>query len=122
MQSARSEGSSSREVATIKDASERAIRVSLDLPVRFRAAGTSRWHEGRIENISRSGVLLRASDVLAVDTEVVLELVLPVPPQPVSITCFGHVVRTVTPGGLDRRPGLATTISRYRFHRARHAA
>jgi hypothetical protein len=100
----------------------RARRFHFELPVQYRPLGEKAWHEGRMENISRSGVLFRAPDVLDVDTEVELSFVLPVSSAPPAIVCRGRVVRTVLPGGDGRRPGLAVTIARYRFQRGRYSA
>jgi hypothetical protein len=106
----------------VKDDSVRAWRFELDLPVHYRPIGDAHWHEGRTENISRSGVLFRAADILDVDTEVEMRLVLPVEPTAPAIVCRGRVVRTVLPGGDGRRCGLAVAISRYRFRRSKTAA
>jgi PilZ domain-containing protein len=100
----------------------RATRLPLDLQLRYRSIGAALWHEGRVENISRSGVLFRASDLMDVDTPVEITVLLPVQPSPSAIICRGRVVRTILPGGLERRPGLAVTISRYRFRHVKRGA
>ena len=56
---------------------ERATRVLLRLPVRYRVVGATDWREGKTENISRSGVLFLADDLIAVDSEVELSFTLP---------------------------------------------
>jgi len=53
-----------------------------------------------------------------VDAQVEITLLLPVPPCAGTIVCRGRIVRTILPGGPEKRPGLAATISRYRFRRA----
>lgn len=106
----------------MKDDSVRAWRFELDLPVHYRPIGDAHWHEGRTENISRSGVLFRAGEILDVDTEVEMRFLLPVEPTAPAIVCRGRVVRTVLPGGDGRRCGLAVTIARYRFRRSKTAA
>src|SRR6185369_13551569 len=58
----------------------RARRVPLPLLLRYRSVDDSQWHEGRVENISRSGVLFSTPDVLDVDTELEMTFELPVPP------------------------------------------
>jgi hypothetical protein len=106
----------------VNDDSARARRFAFDLPLQYRALGEKRWHEGRTENISRSGVLFRTEDVLDLDTEVEMTFVLPAIPAAPAIVCRGRVVRTVLPGGDGRQPQLAATISRYRFLRGKTAA
>jgi hypothetical protein len=115
MQAARSSDSAWSTKVRMREARSRARRVPLDLRVRYRPVGAKRWHEGRIENISRSGVLFRAEDLLDIETPVEMTLVLPARLLTAAIICRGRVVRTVLPGGIERRPGLAATISRYRF-------
>jgi len=106
----------------VKNDSVRAWRFDLDLPLHYRPVGDAHWHEGRTENISRSGILFRAAETLDVDTEVEMTFVLPVVPTPPAIVCRGRVVRTVLPGRGSRRSGVAATISRYRFRRSKSAA
>jgi PilZ domain len=109
------------EIPMMREEGSRARRLTLDLPVRYRSPGSRRWREGRVENISRSGLLLRGVDLLDVDTAIEMTLVLPAQ-FGTAIVCRGRVVRTVLPGGIERRPGLAATISRYRFRGPRNLA
>jgi hypothetical protein len=107
----------------VKTQSERAPRFALQLPVRYRAAG-EQWHEGRIENISRSGMLFWARHPLDIDVPLEMSFVLPVGPQSLGIVCRGRIVRSAP---TTRRStvyvyGLAATISVYRFVRAVHSA
>ena len=104
--------------SAVNEASTRAPRLPLNLQLRYRSVGAARWHEGRVENISRSGVLFRATDLVDVDVQVEITVLLPVRPSS-AIVCRGRIVRTVLPGGSERRPGLAATISRYRFRRGK---
>src|SRR3954464_6269301 len=46
----------------------RAFRFPLHVPLHYRRVGEQHWHEGTVENISCSGVLLRAEDFLQVHT------------------------------------------------------
>jgi len=102
--------------------SSRARRFALDVPLRYRARGEKQWHDAQTENISRSGVLFRTQGVLDIATEVEMTFVLPGLEEAPAIVCRGRVVRTVLPGGIVRWPGIAVTISRFRFHRRRPAA
>jgi hypothetical protein len=90
--------------------------------LRYRSIGASQWREGRIENISRSGVLFWTDDPLEVDTRLEMSFVLPLNDAPPAVVCRGHIVRTVLPKGHQAAPGLAATISAYRFVRDKNAA
>ncbi|HEY8149125.1 MAG TPA: PilZ domain-containing protein [Vicinamibacteria bacterium] len=102
--------------------STRAPRLPLNLQLRYRSVGAAHWHEGRVENISRSGVLFRAADLVDVDAQVEITLFIPVRLSASSIVCRARIVRTVRPGGFELHPGLAATISRYRFRRGKDGA
>jgi hypothetical protein len=95
--------------------SSRAPRFSVPLSLRYRSIGATHWQEGRIENISRSGVLFRTEHLLAVDTPVEMSFVLPLGGMKPGIACRGRVVRTVQPKADHALPGLAATISTYQF-------
>jgi hypothetical protein len=96
----------------------RAPRVPLPLLLQYRALDDPEWHEGRIENISRTGVLFSSPKLIPVDTEVEMRLELPVHPTPSAILCHGRVVRTVATGRGAWQPALAATIADYRFLRS----
>lgn len=95
----------------------RARRLPLDLPLRYRPLGHREWHEGRVENISRSGVLFSTPLLVDVDTELEMTFELPVPQDPPAIFCRGRVVRAVAAGKGRWHPALAATIAAYRFLR-----
>ena len=72
----------------------RAPRFPLTLPIRCRRAGDDDWIEGVTINISRSGVLFRASEPLDVDTRIDIRIVLgESPARTGELRCDGHVVR-----------------------------
>ena len=119
MQPARSDDPGSGPEIAVNEASTRAPRLPLNLQLRYRPVGAAHWHEGRVENISRSGVLFRAADLVDVDAQVEITLLLPVRLSASSIVCRARIVRTVRPGGFEMHPGLAATISRYRFRRGK---
>ena len=54
----------------------RARRLSLQAPLRYRPKGLGTWHEGMVENLSQSGVLLVGPQQLPVNTlvEMVFEM------------------------------------------------
>jgi hypothetical protein len=102
--------------------SGRAPRFAVHLAMRYRSIGATRWREGQIENISRTGVLFWAEDLLAVDTPVEMSFLLPVGDAKPGVICRGRVVRTVLPTAHKAPPGLAATISTYQFVRGTGAS
>ena len=96
----------------------RASRFPLHLSVRYRRVGDPQWHEGKTENISRSGVLFRAEDSMQVDTDLEIRLELPVA-APGSgrpeVSCRGRVVRTISPSDDEPWPGSAVLIEHHDF-------
>ena len=95
----------------------RAQRFPLHLPLRYRAVGEDTWREGLTDNISRSGVLFRARDLLQVSTPVELTFVISVADLNSEVFCRGQVVRAVPPAGPSDPPALAATIANYHFLR-----
>jgi PAS domain S-box-containing protein len=98
----------------------RAQRFQLQLPLKYRRLDEQNWHTGETRNISRSGVLFEAEDVL--QPNVVLEINLVLPAEiaglsPTEVICRGEVVRTVKPSG-ENMPALAAKILQYQFQHA----
>jgi CheY-like chemotaxis protein len=96
----------------------RAQRFQLHLPLRYRRLGEKQWHEGKTENISRSGMLFQADELLQPNAQLEINLVLPVEIAGLSSTevvCRGEVVRTVEPQGETLTPALAARILQYHF-------
>jgi hypothetical protein len=96
----------------------RASRFPLHLFVRYRRVGDPQWHEGKTENISRSGVLFRAEDSMQVDTDLEIRLELPVAAPGSArpeVSCRGRVVRTIAPSDNEPWPGSAIAIDNYNF-------
>jgi PAS domain S-box-containing protein len=99
----------------------RAQRFQLHLPLRYRRLGEQMWHEGKTENISRSGMLFQADEELQPSSQLEINLVLPAEIAGLSATevvCRGEVVRTVagnagTQGKIS--PALAARILQYHF-------
>lgn len=94
----------------------RAPRYSIPVTVLYRTRGAKTWLEGRTENISKSGVLVRTERPVPVQTQV--ELLLDIPPDlpgPFSGTtiCRGRIVRAVDPSTLADRPAFAAMIVEY---------
>lgn len=96
----------------------RAPRFPLHLAVRYKRVADDEWRRGETENISHSGVLLRAADAIAVDTivELRLRLAIATPERDAAeVSCLGRVVRTVPPCPERSWPGSAVAIERYDF-------
>jgi CheY-like chemotaxis protein len=96
----------------------RAQRFHLHLPLRYRRLGEQNWHDGTTENISRSGMLFQADELLQPSAQLEINLVLPAEIAGLSATevvCRGEVVRTVQPNGGTVNPALAARILQYHF-------
>jgi PAS domain S-box-containing protein len=96
----------------------RAPRFQLHLPLRYRRLGEKDWHVGTTENISRSGMLFQADELLQPNAQVEINLVLPQEIAGLSATevvCRGEVVRTVEGHGTSLTPALAARILQYHF-------
>jgi PAS domain S-box-containing protein len=96
----------------------RAQRFQLHLPLKYRRIDESLWHDGETKNISRSGLLFQAEDLLPPSAVLEINLVLPAEIaglSPTEVVCRGEVVRTVQPAGEAMPPALAARILQYRF-------
>jgi hypothetical protein len=96
----------------------RARRFYVHVPLRYRRLGETQWHLGKTENISRSGMLFEADEVLQPKAQVEINLVLPAEIAGLSATevlCRGEVVRTVEHRGTAVNPALAARILQYHF-------
>jgi PAS domain S-box-containing protein len=100
----------------------RARRFNLHLPLRYRPLGEESWRPGTTENISRSGLLFQAQEVLNPNAQLEISLVLPAEIAGLAATevvCRGEVVRSVEAQG-SVSPALAAKILQYHFqHGAR---
>jgi len=98
----------------------RAQRFGIQIHLRYRLTGDSKWWKGTTENISRSGVLFRGEEFAEPNTPLELSFVLPkeiVGVQPAEVVCRGTVIRSERPKSAGVFPALATTILHYRFIR-----
>jgi PAS domain S-box-containing protein len=98
----------------------RARRFNLHLPLQYRPLGEERWRAGTTENISRSGVLFQAQELLQPNAQLEINLVLP--PEiaglaPTEVVCIGEVVRSETMGVTS---SLAAKIRQYHFQHGSH--
>jgi CheY-like chemotaxis protein len=96
----------------------RAQRFQLQLPLKYRRLDEEDWHDGETRNISRSGLLFEAEDLL--QPNVILEINLVLPPEIAGLSqtevfCRGEIVRSVQTAGEEMPPALAAKILQYRF-------
>ena len=96
----------------------RAQRFNLHLPLRYRQVGEQGWRQGTTANISRSGLLFEAEEVLQPNVQLEINLVLPAEIaglSPTEVVCRGEVVRFVETEGATTSPALAAKILQYHF-------
>jgi PAS domain S-box-containing protein len=96
----------------------RAQRFQLHLPLRYRRLGEKEWHTGKTQNISRSGMLFQADEMLQPSSQLEINLVLPAEIAGLSeteVVCRGEVVRTVEGNEGSLSPALAARILQYHF-------
>jgi hypothetical protein len=82
----------------------RARRLKLDLALRYRVNNTSTWYEGKVENLSQTGLLFQGPQQLPVNAliEMVFEM-----PEEISgqknrdVLCQGRVIRSNRKLGKD---------------------
>ena len=75
----------------------RAHRYEIHTDIRFRPTAVKNWHIGETENISDTGMLVRALEAVPINTPIQLELYTPAPLSGVAqmpVICNGRVVRT----------------------------
>jgi PAS domain S-box-containing protein len=103
----------------------RARRFNLHLPLQYRPLGEEKWRPGTTENISRSGLLFLAQELLSPNALLEISLVLPAEIAGLAATevvCRGEVVRSVEAQGQSVSPALAAKILQYHFQHGTHVA
>ena len=101
----------------------RARRFNLQLPLRYRPLGEKSWRPGTTENISRSGLLFQAEELLHLNAQLEISLVLPpeIAGLPATeVICRGEIVRSVEASSQDVHPALAAKILQYHFQHGAH--
>jgi len=96
----------------------RAQRFNLHVPLKYRLVGEGDWREGTTENISRSGMLFRAEEMIPPNAMLEINLVLPAEIAGLSaaeVVCRGEVVRALEPEQPTTNPALAAKILQYHF-------
>ena len=101
----------------------RARRFNLHLPLRYRPLGEKSWRPGTTENISRSGLLFQAQELLNPHAQLEISLVLPAEIAGLAATevvCRGEIVRSIGVQGQSVTPSLAAKILQYHFQHGAH--
>ena len=101
----------------------RARRFNLHLPLRYRPLGEESWRPGTTENISRSGLLFLAQELLQMNAQLEISLVLPAEIAGLAATeviCRGEIVRSVRAQGQGVTSALAAKILQYHFQHGTH--
>jgi len=96
----------------------RAQRFNLHLPLKYRLVGEGDWRKGTTENISRSGMLFQAEEMIPPNAMLEINLVLPAEIAGLSaaeVVCRGEVVRALEPEQPATNPALAAKILQYHF-------
>ena len=99
---------------------KRAPRYEMQMDMRYRVGGETEWHNARMENISRSGVLFRVGESLKVSALVEMRFMLPpgmAGKETAEVLCQGWVVRTAPPSADEKLHRMAAKILDYRFVR-----
>lgn len=98
----------------------RARRYEIGTVVRYRVRGEREWHEGVMENISYSGVLIRTGQFLPPNTIIEMRFCLPVEldgERAAEVLCRGTVVRSSPSLTSTGTINLAARITHSRFMR-----
>ena len=88
---------SDRACSTSNPEIPRARRYEIGTVIRFRVRGEREWHEGRTENISVSGLLIRSGRALDPRTAIEMRFFLPVELDgecAAEVFCRGFVIRS----------------------------
>jgi hypothetical protein len=112
---------SSSSSETVLTGTQRAERFPISIPVHYREPHQPEWVQGKIENISRSGILLLTKASLEPRIKVELRLELPVSVWGEGrgeILCKGTIVRTEEHPSSDLPISLAVAIRSYRMARS----
>ena len=98
--------------------------INLQLPLRYRPLGEKSWRPGTTENISRSGLLFQAEELLHPNAQLEISLVLP--PEIAGLPATeGDLQGRSGPSGREAakpevHPALAAKILQYHFQHGAH--
>src|SRR5260370_21200231 len=97
---------------------QRACRIKMNAPVRYRVKNLGTWSEGTIENLSQSGVLLLGSQRFPENT--LVEMVFDMPEEisgqkNSKVLCQGRVIRMKEARADAEQHELSASILDYKF-------
>ena len=96
----------------------RARRLKLQIPLRYRVRNLGTWSEGKIENISQSGVLFQGPEALPLNglVEMVFEMPEAISGQKKSkVLCQGRIIRSKESRDPAKLIVLVAAILDYKF-------
>jgi hypothetical protein len=111
---------SKRWVDMSMNGARRAQRFAIAMPIQYRALDDILWMYGEVENISRTGVLLRGPELVSADAPIEMRFALPAEvggEDGAVVICHGEVVRVLQPPASDAPKRLAVKILDYCFER-----
>jgi hypothetical protein len=97
---------------------DRAPRFSIPMSMRYRRRGDKAWRRGKVENVSRTGVLFSARLWMEPGAPVEMKLHLADAvgvPSAAQVFCKGNVVRTVPPSSISQKLSLAVNFQSYKL-------
>ena len=97
---------------------DRATRFAIPMSLRYRRRGDKSWRRGKVENVSRSGVLFSARLWMEPGAPVEMKLHLADAagvPSAAQVFCKGNVVRAVTPSSISQKLSLAVNFQSYKL-------
>lgn len=97
---------------------DRATRFDISMPLRYRLNGEKTWRRGKVENVSRTGVLFSAR--LDIEPGLPVEMILQLPlesagPGAAKIRCKGNIIRTARLPSSGQTLALAAQIRTFKF-------
>lgn len=96
----------------------RAPRYPIPMPLRYRKPDEAAWHDGKVENISRTGVLFTVEGLFERGVPVELTFQLPVQfggRSAGQVLCQGRIVRVARQAASDGLPAMAAQIESYKL-------
>ena len=111
-----------QEQQTTKRIIQRALRFQISMAIRYRILGEKIWREGRVENISMTGLLFSGTDVIESGTSIDIRLVLPgrrLGSLGGTIVSKGKVTRSLAARDTVRRALVAAALINPRLLRLR---
>ena len=93
-------------------------RFKFEAPVQYRYVGIQQWFDGKIQNISRSGVMFRCEQ--QVERGRAIEMIFEMPEEisgqkDRKVICKGTVARCIAPAEGEQTYSVAASIEDYRF-------